>query len=137
MNYILRILLVSVCMFFFVKGNYAEKQPESEVKKLKSAAAGCSAGGGFAFLEINNVRARINTGGDMWWNFDRAEYYIPGNTTQTSMFSASLWIGGVDVNGQLKLAAQRYRQVGIDYWPGPISRIDMFGIRQNVQYDQG
>ncbi len=124
MNYILRILLVSICMFFFVKGNYAEKQPESEVKKLKSAAAGCSAGGGFAFLEINNVRARINTGGDMWWNFDRAEYYVPANTTQTSMFSASLWIGGVDVNGQLKLAAQRYRQVGIDYWPGPISRID-------------
>jgi len=124
MKYILRLLLVSIFILSIVKGNYAEKQPDSEVQKLKAGAAGCSAGGGFAFLEINNVRARINTGGDMWWNFDRAEYYIPANTTQTSMFSASLWIGGVDVNGQLKLAAQRYRQIGVDYWPGPISRID-------------
>lgn len=40
------------------------------------------------------------------------------------MFSAALWIGGLDVNGQLKLAAQRYRQVGIDYWPGPLSLVD-------------
>jgi hypothetical protein len=37
------------------------------------------------------------------------------------MFSGSLWIGGLDINNQLKLAAQRYRQVGIDYWTGPLT----------------
>ena len=124
MKYILRTLLLSIVLLIVTQENFAEEQHNVNTQNLKATAAGCSAGGSFAFLDINNIRARINTGGDMWWNFDRAEYYVPANTTQTSMFSASLWIGGVDVNGQLKLAAQRYRQVGIDYWTGPISRID-------------
>lgn len=125
MRYILRTSLLSLILLFLIQGNYAEEQQNvNNQQNLKASAAGCSAGGSFAFLNVNNIRARINTGGDMWWNFDRAEYYVPANSTQTSMFSASLWIGGVDVNGQLKLAAQRYRQVGIDYWPGPISRVD-------------
>jgi len=123
MKNILRTLLVFIVMLFFIQGSFAEEQ-RIEKSKIKATAAGCSAGASFAFLEINNVRCRINTGGDMWWNFDRAQYFVPGNTEKTSMFSASLWIGGLDVNGQLKLAAQRYRQVGIDYWPGPISRVD-------------
>ncbi|MEI6852506.1 MAG: T9SS C-terminal target domain-containing protein [Bacteroidota bacterium] len=38
------------------------------------------------------------------------------------MFSAALWIGGLDVNGQLKLCANRYRGNGNDYWTGPISK---------------
>ncbi len=112
-------------LIFMVKHSYAEKHIyDHEAGKLKATAAGCPAGAGFAFLDINNVRARINTGGDMWWNFDRAQYFVPGNTQKTSMFSASLWIGGLDVNGQLKLAAQRYRQIGVDYWPGPLSMVD-------------
>ena len=37
------------------------------------------------------------------------------------MFSAALWMGGVDVNGQLKGAFQRYRGDGNDYWPGPLT----------------
>ena len=124
MRYILQTLLIFSVILMTAPESYAEKQPNAEKNKLKASAAGCSAGGGFAFLDVNNIRARINTGGDMWWNFDRGQYFVPGNTQKTSMFSASLWIGGVDVNGQLKLAAQRYRQVGIDYWTGPISRID-------------
>jgi len=31
-----------------------------------------------------------------------------------------VWIGGTDVNGQLKLAALRYRGGGVDYWTGPL-----------------
>jgi len=129
MKYILRTLLLSLVLIFITAESFAREQQKNTTQTLKATAAGCSAGGAFAFLDINNIRARVNTGGDMWWNFDRAEYYVPANTQQTSMFSASLWIGGVDVNGQLKLAAQRYRQGpdfngGVDYWPGPISRID-------------
>jgi hypothetical protein len=91
---------------------------------IKSTAAGCSAASGFRFLDINNVRTRINTGGDMWWDLPGgigAQYYIPKSGTATSMFSGSLWIGGLDINNQLKLAAIRYRQVGNDYWPGPLT----------------
>jgi hypothetical protein len=124
MKNILRILLAFLGLIIITQGTYAEKlitERDLKTKELKAGAAGCSAGAGFAFLEVNNIRARINTGGDMWWNFDRAQYFVPANSQKTSMFSASLWIGGLDVNGQLKLAAQRYRASGDDYWPGPLS----------------
>jgi len=138
MKNILRTLLVFALMSFIVQQNYAEKHVfDNKSKEIKASAAGCPAGAGFAFLDVNNVRARINTGGDMWWNFDRAQYFVPGNTQKTSMFSASLWIGGLDVNGQLKLAAQRYRQIGIDYWPGPVSMVDASVDEETcAQYDQ-
>jgi hypothetical protein len=103
--------------------SYAEKVPSQSLKKLdvKSVASGCLPGGGFRYLDIGNVRTRINTGGDMWWDFESAQYEIPKGSGKMSMFAASLWIGGIDVNDQLKLAALRYRQVGNDYWPGPLS----------------
>ncbi len=75
-------------------------------------------------MTVNNVRARINTGGDMWWDLPGgigAQYFVPANGAATSLFSGSLWIGGLDINNQLKLAALRYRQDGQDYWTGPLT----------------
>ena len=108
---------------------------------IKSTAAGCSAASGFRFLDINNIRARINTGGDMWWDLPGgigAQYYIPKTGTATSMFSGSLWIGGLDINNQLKLAAIRYRQVGNDYWPGPLTTDGTAAVDQETcaKYDK-
>ncbi len=94
------------------------------VNQVKATAAGCAQATSFRFLDVNNVRARINTGGDMWWDLPGgigSQYFIPKEGTATSMFSGSLWIGGLDVNGQLKLAALRYRQEGNDYWTGPLT----------------
>ena len=68
---------------------------------LKETAAGCSPASAFDWLDINNVRARINTGGDMWWDLPGgvgAKYFIPKAGTATSMFSGALWIGGLDIN---------------------------------------
>jgi hypothetical protein len=125
MKNIFRILAILVLIIAFAKVNYAEEYKFGSFKStesIESTAAGCAAPSGFEFLQVNNVRARINTGGDMWWDLDGiGQYYIPGNTTQTSMFSSSLWIGGLDINNQLKLAALRYRQVGQDYWTGPLT----------------
>jgi len=99
------------------------KSKKSSKSNARSGAAGCLPGKSATDLDLNNVRARINTGGDMWWDLQgKAEYYIPANTTKTSMFNAALWMGGVDVNGQLKGAFQRYRRYGNDYWPGPLSK---------------
>ncbi len=100
----------------------ASKSGHSKKSNARTGAAGCLPGKSATDLDLNNVRARINTGGDMWWDLQtKAEYYIPANTTKTSMFNAALWMGGVDVNGQLKGAFQRYRSSGNDYWPGPLS----------------
>ncbi len=130
MKNIFRILLISILSIGIIAPVAAEQYKGSKTqkksRKLKESTSGCSAAAAYQFLDINNVRARINTGGDMWWNLisgsgSFAQYYIPGNTTKTSLFSGSLWIGGLDVNDQLKLAALRYRGEGNDYWPGPLT----------------
>lgn len=79
-------------------------------------------------MEVNNIRARLLTGGDMWWDpvGAIAHYEVPkvpkGSTesVKNSIFAGALWIGGIDAGGQLKVAAQTYRQTGNDFWPGPL-----------------
>jgi len=127
MKKVLQILLITSCIAGIVNSAYAERVPEKYVVKnteeIKASAALCTSGSGFEILAVNNVRARINTGGDMWQNFATAtaQYFIPANTQKTSLYAGALWIGGVDVNNQLKLAAQRFRQNGVDFWPGPLT----------------
>lgn len=93
-------------------------------RSLKQTTAGCSPSSAFEWLDINNVKTRINAGGDMWWDLPSgtgSKYYIPANGAATSLFAGSLWIAGVDVNDQLKCAALRFRQIGNDYWTGPLT----------------
>ena len=89
--------------------------------QLKTTA-GCRPAEGSIDLDINNVRARLMTGGDMWWDngTSEARYEVPVGSRKNSLFAGSIWIGGFDVQGQLKVAAQTYRQSGNDYWPGPL-----------------
>jgi len=132
MKNIVRLSLVTlICALLAMPGyaDYNKQARKSGRADVKATAAGCLPGAGFKYLEINNVRTRINTGGDMWWDFEVAQYEIPKGSRKTSMFSAALWIGGIDVNDQLKLAALRFRQgpssgnpgTGNDFWPGPLT----------------
>ncbi len=76
-------------------------------------------------LDINNVRARLLTGGDMWWNLSEARYEVPkGDGTGASLnaiYAGAIWITGLSDGGNLKCAAQRYRGNGDDFWPGPLT----------------
>ena len=85
-------------------------------------AAGCSPASASTFLEFNNVKALIHSGGNLWQisgqNF--SQYEVPKGSGIMALFTSALWLGGIDVNGQLKLAAVRYRQ-GQDYWTGPLT----------------
>ncbi|MBS1772982.1 MAG: T9SS type A sorting domain-containing protein [Bacteroidetes bacterium] len=88
----------------------------------KTTASSCREATAKIDLDINNVRARLMTGGDMWWDIGlaTARYEVPKDSKKNSLFAGSVWIGGFDPNGQLKVAAQTYRQNGNDYWPGPL-----------------
>lgn len=99
--------------------NVGKRDPKTQ---LKTTAAGCQPAVASIDLDINNVRARLMTGGDMWWNNGQgnAAYEIPKGSGKHSQFAASCWIGGYDKQGQLKVAAQTYRQDGNDYWPGAL-----------------
>lgn len=78
----------------------------------------------FDFLEINNIRARIQPSGTQFWGgpgIDIPSYEFPKGTGKHSMFNTALWIGGLDEANNLRLAAERYRQWGHDFWPGAVS----------------
>jgi hypothetical protein len=144
MNNAIRTLLTASFLLLIVD----QHRPKIQIRRtrinpmsLKATAAGCSPSSAFEWLDINNVRARINAGGDMWWDLvggTGAKYYIPKSGTATSMFSGALWIGGLDINNQLKLSAQRYRQVGIDFWTGPLTIDGTAAIDEQTcaQYDK-
>jgi len=77
-------------------------------------------------MSINNVRARLTTGGDVWWDGEDGVYVVPKvpptEDPVSSIFAGAVWLGGVDPAGNLKLAAQTYGRNGgdFDFWPGPL-----------------
>ncbi|MBP5994650.1 MAG: T9SS C-terminal target domain-containing protein, partial [Crocinitomicaceae bacterium] len=84
--------------------------------------ANCSPATAKLYMEFNDVRALIEQGGSMFQNraASVAAYEVPKNSKRYAIFAGALWMGGTDVNGQLKLAALRYRS-GNDFWPGPLT----------------
>jgi len=93
---------------------------------LQRKAAGCLPATAQVDIDVNNVRARILNGGDMWWDLNSvAKYEVPKVTDpngirKNSMFAGAIWVGGLDVGGNLKVAAMTYRQSGSDYFPGSL-----------------
>ncbi len=86
-----------------------------------STAQNCAPATAYDYLNINNVNARINNGGDMWWDLiGEADYEVPKSGNVSAMFAGALWIAGVDAQGELRVAAQTYRQTGNDFFPGPL-----------------
>ena len=97
------------------------KKKSATKTSVKSKAAACKRAQSTAELNINNVRALINGYGNMWYDGSITQYHIPKDGTSTPLYCAALWIGGTDVNDQLRLAALRFGQNGDDYWPGPLT----------------
>ena len=101
-------------------------KPTPPSGQLKGAAALCDPATATVDLDINNVRARMMNGGDMW--YDRptgtARYEVPKGSNKNALFAGSVWVGGYDAEGNLKVCAQTYRQAGNDYWPGPLDPHD-------------
>ena len=64
----------------------------------------------------------MHTAGNLWQvpGQNLSQYEVPKNSGVMALFTSALWLGGTDVNNQLKLAALRYRS-GQDYWTGPLS----------------
>ncbi|MCX6291327.1 MAG: hypothetical protein NT126_06135 [Bacteroidetes bacterium] len=87
-------------------------------------AAACTPSTSRKDLDVNNIRCPIYINGDMWWDLvGNAQYEVPKDSKKYSLFAGALWIGGRDVGGNLKVAAQTYRQSGSDFWPGPVDTI--------------
>ncbi len=75
-------------------------------------------------ISINNISARINDNGNLFWNLTNAsEFKVPKGGKAGTIFNSTLWVGGLDASDSLHLAAEEYRESGDDYWPGPISNV--------------
>lgn len=128
-------VFVTLAIISFVSASAREKQGGEitgggEVHKTSDAnkvMGACKGAKNSQELWVNNVRTIIFTAGDMWWDLfgnGNAFYIIPATQDKSkgisSSFAGSIWIGGLDAGGQLKVAAMTYRQTGYDFWPGPL-----------------
>ncbi len=88
----------------------------------------CTAATAQIDMNINNVRARLLTGGDVWWDLQDGKYVVPappvgsGIPEVSSIFAGAVWLGGLDPSGNLKVGATDYRTGGqTDFYPGPLN----------------
>ena len=104
----------------FINAQLYNGKHESKIKQSKAAL--CTPPTTSTYLKQNNVSALIHTAGNLWQvpNQNFSHYEVPKNSGIMALFTAALWLGGTDVNNQLKLAALRYRTIGQDYWSGPL-----------------
>ena len=70
-----------------------------------------------AYLDVNNVRARIFNNGALFWRGTPFVYHVPKEDSVSALFTSSIWIGGY-VGGELRVAAARYHSW--QFWPGPL-----------------
>lgn len=130
------LLAISVCLTQGVlnaedfKGG--QKKKTTTVRYKDDAVDRCRRAQGSAELSINNVRCRINTYGNMWYDGSNAKYFVPKDGNSTPLYAAALWIAGNDVNDQLRVAALRFGSEGDDFWPGPLSADGDANVNKSV-----
>lgn len=65
----------------------------------------------------------MNIGGSSWWDLQSsASYEVPAGSGKNSFFAGAFWIGAKDPVDALHVSAVRFRQIGEDYWPGPLNQ---------------
>lgn len=72
-------------------------------------------------LDIGKVSTVMLNSGDMWWDLSQGIYEVPKGSGKHSVFNGGLWLGAIDDENNLKVAAQTFRQGGSDFWAGPIN----------------
>ena len=138
----MKLYIKAAFILFCVNSLYAKEN--SNVHRLSVPAqtpqilAGCEPSKSRADLDVNNVRCPIWINGDMWWDLaNTALYEVPVGSGKHSLFAGAIWFGGKDPAGNLKVAAQTYRQSGSDFWPGPIDTISQsISADQCLKYDK-
>lgn len=70
-----------------------------------------------AYLDANNVRARILNNGALFYRGEPHVYEVPAHGGVHATYAAGLWVGGF-VQGQLRTAGTRFGEW--EFWPGPL-----------------
>ena len=77
-------------------------------------------------IDINKVHALTTVHGDMWFDHITSQAFckFPYAAKTSINLASALWMSGYDASSNLHIAAQTYRQMGNDYWPGPLDGAD-------------
>ncbi len=131
---------------FQISTTYAHINPnKKKVKEEQTSVRGLPCRQGEAQLDmmINNVRARLLTGGDVWWNVaGEGQYIVPRTANPTdevsALFSGGVWIGGINKGGSIKLAGVTHRNATSDYdwFPGPLDKDGLTELETCNKWDQ-
>jgi len=120
-------LLVAGSAFAHVGPDINGKRKKRNKSSYRSDCATATKGTDQA---INNVRARLLNGGDVWWDGNgNGRYIVPkvdplsGQPEISSLFAGAVWLGGIDDAGNLKVACQTYGSQSnqVDFYPGPLN----------------
>lgn len=83
----------------------------------------CEVPTAWAELDINNVRCGIGSANRLWLGDTDGLYQVPNDefSGPSALFAGAVWIGGLNGDGQLKLAANTHvPYAGFDFLPGPL-----------------
>ncbi|MCB0520226.1 MAG: hypothetical protein H6577_19500 [Lewinellaceae bacterium] len=124
-------LSIAMGMWIFATSAYAYYDPKQQAVKNPDKNAikfreACTTAKKQIDQDVNNVRARLTTGGDVWWDRSDGKYIVPkvdpGQKEVSSIFAGAVWLGGLDKGGGLKVACQTYGNGSnaSDFWSGPL-----------------
>jgi len=121
-------ILIVAIPFWLVSASLSAREYLGVITKstkatIQSKTEPCSPAQAQFEFAVNNVRTAAETAGNTWYDRGNALpfYEIPEGGGNHAIFAGALWMGGTDPAGNLKLAAIRFRQVGNDFWPGPLT----------------
>ena len=123
-----KIIIIFFAFFIYTSVfSYVDKDERSGRITVINTREDCVEGTEMAIQNINNVRATLLSSGDVWWNLQQGQYFVPNTPPEiqdvSSLFAGSVWIGGFEpIEGGediLKIAATTYRPGG-DWYPGPL-----------------
>lgn len=89
-------------------------------------------------MDYNNIKALIRPIGNQFWNWQNSAYYLyPADSSTSTIFTSTLWVGGKDADENLYVCGEMYRQQGFDYRTGPLSFEDELSLSLNtsMEYD--
>ena len=99
---------------------------------LNVSAQDCTPPNKTAEISVNNIRALLKTNGAHFFDSTGSQFEVPKGSGKTSLFSGALWLGAMDEQDNLHVAAMKFGQDGNDYFAGPISN----DVSASSFYDQ-
>lgn len=94
-------------------------------------------------LTVNNINARFQADGSHFFGPDHARFEVPKNSGKNTIYCSDIWIGGMDQDSVLHLAAEMYGQgpqggtphSHRDFFAGPVSDSAGYSIYQDTLWN--